>query len=255
MFILKTAKNDYYWKEIQQLISDIRDWPEWKQKELEMMRNNAANFNEGLLCLHFYSLYVRRFTHIICDILSKMPYSDDRFWRLATNLYDELGDSSGLSKAHGKLLDTIRVKPHFLSETDWMDLSHSILQLEQEMVAYFKSLEWPFNLFALGPGTESISDLFLAPIEVWTSKTIMGNPDIKLYFDVHRPEVESKHHLEIARLLADELSLEDNVISNSIYEKGSVIAKKTASYHLRATLICFNSSNLGFNSSSLAGKY
>ena len=237
MFI--KVKSTSYENQVHQLVSELRNCPDWQREELQEMRNNTASVTKGSISIHLYSIYVKRFTHIICDVLSKVPYSDDRFWQLAINLYDELGASSGFSKAHTKLLDKTRIKPNFLSDKDWLELSRPILDVEQEIVNYFKYLEWPLNLFALGPGTESISDLFLEPLEKWTASVIADKPELQLYFNVHRPEIESKHYLQIVQLIVDELSQLDETTANSIYKQGSLVAHQVAKTHLKAILISF----------------
>lgn len=229
-----------YLADAQALAQTIRSWDRWKAEPLSTMRNNTANFAAASVALYAYYRYVRRFTLIMCSILGKVPEADERFWRLAINLYDELGATQGFGAAHGKLLEGADRRPHGLAQDVWDNSALEIDRLERDLVQDFTLLDWPLSLFALGPGTESISDLFLDPIEFWTSAAVDKLPHGHAYFDVHRPEVEYDHQMEISKVLSEELSTMPEEKAISLTSKGKVVAERAAERHYRATCICWN---------------
>ena len=238
--MIRNSKTQAQWSDkVQQLISCIRGWEIWRQEPLVTMRTNSGGVESGLLALYAYSRYVRRFTIIMCNVLSKVPEADDKFWRLAVNLYDELGGSNGFQLAHEKLIEGARHKPDSIPQAMWDKVTVEMDRLESAMMEDFKSSTWPLILFAIGPGTESISDLFLDPIEGWTSDSLKFLPDVQAYFDVHRPEVEFEHQVEISRVLSEELAALPIDIAESIYANGQILAGQIAKRHFQATYLCW----------------
>jgi hypothetical protein len=236
-------KNDFWLEKIRNIILDVRNSDSWDHKYIELMRTTSGTQAEGMMTLGSYAYYVRRFTQIICNVASKVPDTDSRFWSLAVNLYDELGGNTGIALAHGKLIEMIRVKPDLVSINDWERCTHGMISIENEMVNDFMSLPWPLNLFALGPGTESISDLFLIPIESWSAEALKVMPNVEKYFQLHRPEVEHEHEMVISSLIADELSSMDEEEAWLLLAKGEEVAKRISNMHLKATCQCFFLSN------------
>jgi hypothetical protein len=233
-----------YLSHIQDIATAIRSWPVWATKPLSAMREISADFPAAALTLFSYHRYVRRFTLLMCSILSKAPESDERFWRLALNLYDELGATQGFQFAHAKLLEGADRRPENISEAIWNKCKEEIDSIEYELVNDLTALEWPLNLFALGPGTESISDLFLDPIETWSAAAVDKLPHRHAYFDVHRPQVEYEHQMEISRILAEELSAMHTDSANSLLVTGTSTAMRVAERHYRATCLCWRVSQL-----------
>jgi len=225
---------------LQGLVDVIRNEEGWTAFPLQLMRRTTGSELEGALMLYAYSKYVSRFILIMCDVLSKAPSVDERFWRLAENLHDELGGQGGLGKAHAKLIERATERPREVPEETWDRCVSPISGLEQDMFLHFTSLPWPLNLFALGPGTESISDLFLEPIENWSAQAVLTKPRVQVYFDVHRPEVEASHQLEICNVLATELASMSIKGARALFEEGSKVAQNTASKHLNAVVICWS---------------
>jgi hypothetical protein len=228
-----------YLADAQAVAQTIRSWDRWRTEPLNTMRTKAANFPAASVALYAYYRYVRRFTLIMCSILGKVPEADERFWRLAINLYDELGAAKGFGAAHGKLLEGADRRPNDLSQGVWNNSALEIDRLERDLVQDFTLLGWPLNLFALGPGTESISDLFLDPIELWTSAAIDKLPHGHAYFDVHRPEVEYEHQMEISKVLSDELSSMRDENASSLISEGKIVAERAAERHYQATCVCW----------------
>lgn len=231
---------DMYFVDAQAVAGAIRSWDRWKAEPLSIMRNSTANFEAASVALYSYYRYVRRFTLIMCSILGKVPEADERFWRLATNLYDEFGAAQGFRAAHGKLLEGADRRPHSVPQDVWDTAALEMDRLERDLTQDLTLLEWPLNLFALGPGTESISDLFLDPIELWTSAAVDKLPHGHAYFDVHRPEVEYEHQMEISKVLSEELSTMSEVKASAISTDGRVVAERAAERHYRATCLCWN---------------
>lgn len=241
MNLLDSTNNPWFTR-VQELTATIRSWSEWQAEPLKTMRNNSGGMVAGSLALYAYSCYVRRFMLIMCDVLSKVPDVDDRFWRLAVNLYDELGAKVGFAAAHSKLIEGARLKPKEITQKDWDGCATHMASLEKYLLQEFRCLKWPLNLFALGPGTESISDLFLDPLEMWGSDALNRLPKVKGYFDVHRPAVEYEHQLEISAILSEELfAMREGV--DAVFEAGEAAAKRVARYHLQAVALCWQISD------------
>ena len=234
--------SDYWFGKIQEKINEIREWSEWESKPYFEMKNNQANEVKGRLALYSYYCYTRRFTLLICSVLSKMPEADERFWRLAVNLYDELGEEKGLSFAHGKLIQEASHRPSSISRENWELCKERLVPLEIKMTKMAFELEYPINLFALGPGTESISDLFLKPLENWTFNALQSLPKVKNYFEVHYPEVEFEHQLEIAQILSEELGSIPMHDAQKLFSKGVKFAELIAKCHLNAVASCWENS-------------
>ena len=231
---------DQTWlRRIQDLIAEIRSWDEWQEEPLKTMRSSAGGLAAGSLALYCYSIYVRRFMLIMCDVLSKVPDADNRFWRLAINLYDEFGANVGFSMAHSKLIEGARQRPSEIPQEVWDACASEMRGLEEDLVCEFQTLRWPLNLFALGPATESISDLFLEPLETWGSEVLKGLPGVQSYFEVHRPDVEYEHQLEISRVLAEELANMPEEKAMAYFDEGKSVAVRVARRHLYAVSLCW----------------
>lgn len=242
MFEDANTKNSWL-VEIRNAIDDIRNWSIWREDPLRIMRSKSGGFDAGALALYTYFRYVRRFTIIMCDVLSKAPETDDRFWRLAVNLHDELGGTVGFRTAHGKLIAQAAQRPATISDKEWNRCVAVMETLEKESAQEFASLSWPLNLFALGPGTESISDLFLEPLQAWSSDALASLPQVQSYFDAHRPEVEYEHQMEISRVLAEELNDMPKESAESLFGEGKRLAERVAIRHYKATCLCWQVSN------------
>lgn len=227
--------------EIQRGISRIRSWPEWSLYPLDVMRSDFGTEKQSDVALLSYQSYVRRFTIIMCSVMAKAPEADSRFWRLAVNLYDELGERNGLDLAHGKLLEKIK-ESKWIEQPEAEDFVARIAPLENDMFTLISGSEWALSLFALGPGTESISDLFLEPLEHWAAKTIESNISVQQYFELHYPSVEHEHQLEISRILAEELDALPENEGIATFSKGMKLAESIARIHLRATVQCWQNS-------------
>lgn len=239
---IKIMNNEEKWfNKIQERVERIRSWAEWQTSPLDIMKTEKGTDKQGVLALYSYQSYVRRFTIIMCSVMAKVPDADSRFWRLAINLYDELGEKNGLTLAHGKLLERI-TQSELIDKSEADNCREKISPLEKKMFNLITGSDWCFNLFALGPGTESISDLFLDPLEHWSSKAVKSNSLIKKYFELHYPSVEFEHQLEISKILAEELSKKSIEEANSMFSKGMDIAEKIARIHLEATKICWTNS-------------
>lgn len=224
---------------IQGLTNEIRSWGEWQEEPLKTMRSDSGGQVPGSLALYSYSLYVQRFMLIMCDVLSKVPDVDDRFWRLAVNLYDEFGAEVGFSMAHSKLIEGAKHKPKGIPQEVWGRCVPLMSELEESLVSDFRSLSWPLNLFALGPATESISDLFLEPLEKWAGDVLVELPQVRQYFELHRPDVEHEHQLEISRVLAEELAKMPEMKAANVFAEGKSVVARVAKRHLRAIGLCW----------------
>lgn len=224
---------------LEDLIQSIRSQDMWTCEPLRSMRVASAEPDKGALALHSYSQYVRRFIIIMCDVLSKVPAADDRFWSLADNLHDELGGFEGIQKAHGRLIAGVLSRPDRIPPQVWENCARCMDDSEGDLFKSFTRLPWPLNLFALGPGTESISDLFLEPIESWSTEAMKDLPEVREYFALHRPEVEASHQLEIVRVLATELESMSPAEARQLFSEGEEIARTTANRHFEAASLCW----------------
>lgn len=218
---LNRRTQDQWFESVRSIVQDIRGWDDWRTGPLARMRAETGQAHLGTVALHAYSRYVRRFTLIMCSVLSKAPEADERFWSLALNLYDELGGSRGLPAAHGRLLVDFSSMSANNTSAETQARLERVDSLERDLFTELTTLRWPLSLFALGPGTESVSDLFLEPIEHWCVRSLVDRPLAQEYFDMHRSAVEHEHQLEISRVISEELSAIDSLsASDDLLEQG-----------------------------------
>ncbi len=213
------------------VVEAIRAWPDWRGEVARRMRAEEGTAVQGQAALYAYAQYVRDFITLMCAVLGKAPAADERFWKLAMNLHDELGGFTGIDAAHGKMLRGIGDQ---LDETTRQRCREAVETAHRGLHDQLAMLDWPINLFALGPGTESISDLFLVPLEHWGAKAAKASAGAQLYFDSHRPQVESEHQMEIRRVIAMELEQMDPSEASVIWNSGVNAAEATARIHLAA---------------------
>ena len=218
-------------RQLGDLVSSIRSWPEWSTGFVQEMRHSTGTREQGHLGLYAYSRYVRNFITLMCAVLGKAPESDDSFWGLAINLHDELGGTTGIHASHGRMLAGLGDS---LDATTRERCNAAMEVQERALHTMLATLDWPVNLFALGPGTESISDLFLDPLEHWGHQVTSERPSVRQYFDSHRPEVEAEHQLEIRRVIAHELARMSESDARSVWAIGVGAANSIARLHLSA---------------------
>lgn len=231
-----------WFERIEAISAEIRageGWSDWRLKSADAL---AAPVERGAVAIYAYSVYVERFILIMCSVLSTVPSVDERFWRLADNLHDELGGREGLRVAHARLIAEANDLPA-VNEAKKFECQSVMRPCEERLFVLMTKCGWPLNLFALGPATESISDLFLVPLEYWGRGVMEGNARLRRYFDVHRPEVEIEHQMEIARVLASELSRMEPSGAEDLFMQGSSLAREVAALHLEAIMHCWK---LGF---------
>src|SRR5688572_15937297 len=142
-------------KRLDLLVDSIRAWPEWRTGIMQRMRGEEGTAEQGYAAMYGYAQYVRNFIALMCAVLGKAPAADERFWRLAVNLHDELGGFTGVDAAHGRMLRGIG---DALSEQTRRQCRNAVQIAHQQLHDELATSDWPINLFALGPGTESISD-------------------------------------------------------------------------------------------------
>lgn len=137
-----------------------------------------------------YRYFVHRFTQWFAMVIGR---AEDQHVRqlLLPNLVDELG---GPDKApsHLDLLDRC-LSSCGIRQRDVNRLLPSTREAEAWFYEVCSNRNTHTSLCVLGPGTESISQSFLAPLEKAIKRVFSEKHLDLVYFDVHRPEVESAH--------------------------------------------------------------
>lgn len=145
-----------------------------------------------------YRFLVGRFVQWLGLTLGKS--SDERARQLLLhNLVDECGQIDG-PRSHLSLLDACLTSCGIVMEENCRHLP-TTRSTENWFFDVFSNQDCHTCLSVLGPGTESISQQFLKPLEAGIRKAFAGEAVDYAYFDVHRPEVEVFHAEDIDKAI------------------------------------------------------
>lgn len=164
------------------------------------------------LVLGEYRFLVSRFVQWIGLTFAKS--SDETVRQLLLhNIVEECSEIGGPPSHLGRL-DLCLASCGVLAPQSHTPLA-STRRIENWFFDLFSNQDCHACLSALGPGTESISQQFLVPLEAGIRKAFAGEAVDYGYFDVHRPEVESVHAEDLDKAIA----LVENAASPSERER------------------------------------
>jgi Iron-containing redox enzyme len=118
---------------------------------------------------------------------------------LLDNLKEECGQIGG-QPSHLELLNRCS-RSCGVSEGAIRGLEPTTLAVEEWFYSRFRDQDLHTCLCILGPGTESVSHLFLEPFEAGLRRAFDGTEVDYAYFDVHRIKVEGAHAEALARAI------------------------------------------------------
>lgn len=187
------------------LEQSARSNPVWKHPVFDELRSGHATPDELRLLLIQYFYYVERFASRLCALAGRATEEQARL-AVARNIFEEMGGDDGQEATH---LNLIR---RLLRDTGAEQLLTTQPPLPTTRIAemYFQGLcvdgtTWD-ALFAMGPGTEAVSQLFLDPMELAVEKTFGMLRGTVPYFVVHYPETDMAHAEAIKIALVSYLS-------------------------------------------------
>jgi len=179
-----------------------------------------------------YYHYVHRFAGWLSLVIAHAE--DDRIRALLIpNLSDEVTDSAS-GKSHRQLLVDLLLALGISEE----EIKSSRPYLETKAAeAHFwdlfssgKTIE---GLFALGPGTEGVSECFLAHMEEAVRREFSVDPAAMHYFTVHKPEVECAHADSLDRAILFYFSGLNDLERSEAWARGERAAIEAVRAHHR----------------------
>lgn len=163
-----------------------------KPKQIEMGADwlRRASSDELREVLVNYRHFVHRFMQWMGFTFAKCD-SEVLRQLLLGNLKEECGEIGG-QLSHFELLNRCAVSCG-VPRVNAGQLAPTTLAVEEWFFSSFRDQGLHTCLCILGPGTESVSHLFLEPFEAGLRRAF-GDADVDYeYFDVHRAEVEDAH--------------------------------------------------------------
>lgn len=212
-------------QELEAIVENLQSNEGWSEPLFKDMYTNELSYEKALVLLFFYKKFVSNFFLFMLRVVSSAPLQDDKFLKLTPNVWDEVGGKDGVDLAHFALLNDLDpmikncplVQSYCIENSKWVD--SFIDKLEENL-----DTNWPLNLFSLGPGTESVSYLFLRPLTNSCMKAIERSDAISEYFKSHEPEVEFHHQDEILNVISMDLSERKKSEALSILNDGKLRA-------------------------------
>lgn len=159
-----------------------------------------------------YRYFVHRFTQWLALAIGHAE--DQRIRQLVLpNLIDEQGGMDN-RPSHLDLLDRCLDSCGVKRRLNHRPLA-STVRAEAWFFGVCSGVDTHAALCVLGPGTESISQTFLGPLETAIRRAWPEKPIDITYFDVHRPEIEAAH----ANGLLDAIKLVESGAPDNIARK------------------------------------
>jgi|ERR1039458_334383 pyrroloquinoline quinone (PQQ) biosynthesis protein C len=168
-----------------------------KQIKAQWLENESRENLQFILAE--YRFLVHRFMQWIGLTFGKS--SNERVRQLLLhNIIDECGRIGG-DPSHLSYLDDCLASCGVVASEHYKPRP-STRRIEKWFFDVYQHRDCHVCLSVLGPGTESISQQFLKPLEAGLRHAFAGQKVDYKYFDVHRPEVEIAHAEDIAKALA-----------------------------------------------------